>query len=74
MTEKSQIKNLKEELRKYGFIKRNHSLRNFDRFGSRLGALIHILKSRGWVFKTERIVYKGTNKWDFRYMVVVEGN
>jgi hypothetical protein len=69
----TQEKNLKEELRKSGSITRNDSLRNFDKYGSRLSALIYNLKEQGWVFKTERVEY-GNKKWDFRYTVVVEGN
>lgn len=73
MTNLTQLEFVKERLVRYGFITRNFALRNYI---SRLGALIGILRDKGWEFKGEYIDTMtpfGKGK-DYKYTLITEGN
>ena len=58
MTNETQKEFVKDVLLSKGYITRNECLRNYI---SRLGAIIHTLKSEGWDFKGEYVKTKNGN-------------
>jgi len=70
---KSQIEWVKERLATNGYITRNEALRVYI---SRLGAIIHHLKQKGWEFKTEWIESirpDGSIGKDYKYILTKKG-
>ena len=70
---KSQVQWVREKLEKDGYVTRNEALR---RYISRLGAIIHHLKQKGWRFKTEWIETRrpdGSVGKDYKYIVTQRG-
>lgn len=69
----SQMEYVKKKLDRDGFMTRNEALRVRI---SRLGAIIHELKSRGWQFKTEWIESTrpdGSKGRDYKYTLLKKG-
>ncbi len=70
---KSQIEWVKERLVTNGYVTRNEALRVYI---SRLGAIIHHLKQKGWEFKTEWIESTrpdGSIGKDYKYILTKKG-
>lgn len=73
MLNKTQLEYVKEVLENKGNITRNEALKNYI---SRLGALICILKDKGYEFKGEYIKVKtpfGVGK-DYKYTLIKKGD
>lgn len=67
----SQVKIVKNKILITGFVSRNWCL---ERYISRLSAIIQILESEGWEFKTERRwINKKDNSFDYFYNLVKIG-